>query len=567
MIKSIAITCFAVLTFGANGQSLPGESSTRMEMFDILASRVPHVRSMGLPDKCGLPALTAAIHDRGHLSPAEKVSLENLLQRPPTQKNILRGNFRVHYDTVGTHRAALLDNQGNPIPNSADAFADSVAAIINHVAQFQHDSLGFLLPPSDLNRGGGPEFDIYVVDLGSMYGQTSPDSSIDNLLNGGRFATFIEIDNDFIFVSPPSNRGLPALRVTLAHEFQHAVQLGSYGYWTGDVYFYEMSSVWMEDEIFTEVNDYYQYLRSSLGHFRRPDLPFTSNDFVMYSRGIWGIFVGKRFGPAVMRAAWEGIRLQRPLSAMDDALQGAGSSFRLAFAEWTLWNHFTGYRADNSRFYDEGSAYPLMTNDRFSFSPPSATIAATLLPFGTRYHQILQNRPTSGVDSLYFILSNINLSAALQGNYNQFPYSALLNTQQLDNEYLPLGSRLFVKLDVADEANWYSWRVDTMIVAPQPPAVSFEIRVGPNPFITGGTERLRFRAASGDNTVGTLTILASSADLVYQRTGTATRDVDANVFHWDGVTDKGEDAPSGVYFYILEVGGRTVTGKFALIRK
>lgn len=568
MLKCIAVGCFVMVALTAGAQTLPEGSSTRMEMASLLGSRVPQVRAEDVPDKCGFPALTAAIHDRPFLTLLERASLDNLLQRPLTQKNVLRGMFRVHYDTVGTHTAALLDIQGNPIPNSADAFAESVAAIANSMAVFLRDSLGYILPPTDLGRGGGPEFDIYVANLGSMYGQTSPDSSIDNLLDGGRFATFIEIDNDFIFVNPPSNRGLPALRVTLAHEFFHAIQLGGYGYWTGDVYFYELSSVWMEELLFTEVNDYYQYVRSALGHFRNPSVRFTSNDFVMYSRGIWGMYVQKRFGAGVMRMAWEGIRLRRPLSAMDEALQSAGSSFLTAFPEWTLWNHFTNYRADSVRYYTEGAQYPLMSTVRFDFSPPAGTISGTVVPFGSRYHQVVQNRPTSGADSLYLIISNINLSAALQGNYNQFPYSALLNTQRLDDTYLDLGSRLFVKLDVVDSTNWYMWRVDTLIAKPPPAISSFRTSIGPNPFIpVGSDDEFKVYVSSGDERVGTLTILSSSSDLVYRTTQTATEYGFTNFFRWNGITDGGVKAGTGVYFYVLEVGGHTFTGKFALIRK
>jgi pimeloyl-ACP methyl ester carboxylesterase len=37
-------------------------------------------------------------------------------------------------------------------------------------------------------------------------------------------------------------------------------------------------------------------------------------------------------------------------------------------------------------------------------------------------------------------------------------------------------------------------------------------------------------------------------------------------FHWDGKTERGEDAPSGVYFYDLQAGAQRVTGKLTLLR-
>jgi uncharacterized protein YjaZ len=37
------------------------------------------------------------------------------------------------------------------------------------------------------------------------------------------------IHKDFSFVTPDSNRGLRAMKVTVAHEYHHAIQLGNYG--------------------------------------------------------------------------------------------------------------------------------------------------------------------------------------------------------------------------------------------------------------------------------------------------------------------------------------------------
>ena len=86
----------------------------------------------------------------------------------------------------------------------------------------------------------------------------------------------------------------------------HAIQIGRYSYWYNDVYFYELSATWMEDVAYTEVNDYYNYLNASWGHFRNPHREFNSgSDLIMYSRGIWGQFIEKEFTIAMMRRTWE----------------------------------------------------------------------------------------------------------------------------------------------------------------------------------------------------------------------------------------------------------------------
>ena len=43
----------------------------------------------------------------------------------------------------------------------------------------------------------------------------------------------MNIDNDFQFFTAR----VDGLRVTIAHEFFHAIQFGAYGYWSTDLYF------------------------------------------------------------------------------------------------------------------------------------------------------------------------------------------------------------------------------------------------------------------------------------------------------------------------------------------
>ena len=197
----------------------------------------------------------------------------------------------------------MLDANFQPIPGSFRQYVDSVAAVLTYTDSVETQVLGYPFPPTDNMNGGGPEYDVYILELGgSIYGQTVPDE--DSTVEGGRSSTFIELDNDYSFVTPDSNKGIPGLEVTVAHEFHHAIQIGNYGFWSDETYFYEITSVWMEDVVYTGVNDYYQYLRSSQSQFRHPEVPFTSNGNIEYSRGIWGQFIAKRFGTNAMRWAW-----------------------------------------------------------------------------------------------------------------------------------------------------------------------------------------------------------------------------------------------------------------------
>jgi hypothetical protein len=480
--------------------------------------------------------------------------------RPDRDTSIRVGNFRIHYDTAGTNSPAMLDAMYQRIPGTVKQYVDSVAAILTYTATYETNVLGYLPPPPDSGNGGGTEYDIYISELGSSYyGLTTPETPINNKPDGGTHTTFLEIDNDFKFVSPDSNKGLPGLRVTLAHEIHHAIQIGSYGYWTSDAYFYEMTSVWMEDVVYTNVNDYYQYLRSSLGHFRKPDVPFTSNDFVVYSRGIWGQFIEKRYGRAVMKNAWEEVANARPLQAMDNALRSVAYSFRQAFSEWTLWNFFTGSRADTSH-YPEGRFYPLMMQTPVAFSPPSRAVSGSLPALAAKYYQVM-GMP----DTLTLALSNINFAAGFGNPNTQYAYTYLLNTVQVDESYRYTPAGVFFKLDVPDLTNWYTWDIVRGGVGSSTLAEGSPF---PNPLLVDGRASLYIPINSSVQTLGTLSVYTSSMDLVFSsELKTVSPQPGKQAFAWNGTTSNGEIVRTGIYFFVLEALGRTFTGKIALVRK
>ncbi len=266
---------FVLLTCFTAGAALAGEGATIANR-KTLAIQLGQAMDSSRIIKCGLPLI--AFHSEK--KDAATGELSSMLFRPVTQKSILRGRFRVYYDTTGMHAPAMLDVDHQRVPNSSNAFADSVAAVANHVYDVETNPTGlaYPAPPADFGGGEGDEYDIYIQELDNLYGYTTPETQFD----GRKYTTFITIDNDFIFVSPDTNKGIPALKVTMAHEFHHAIQIGNYAYrGFDDIYYYEMTSVWMEDVVYTEVNDYYSYLRAGSGHFRNPDVPFTSTELIM----------------------------------------------------------------------------------------------------------------------------------------------------------------------------------------------------------------------------------------------------------------------------------------------
>lgn len=550
---SIAATLFCIGATAVCQSAMPLMSSQtlRAQSYQVLKQYMGNGKVAAAHEKCGLPAISYAIKNRVRLSPEVRSALEIVLQRPANQKNILVGNMRVHYDTTGDNAPAMLDSLYQKIPGTADQYADSVAAIANYCETYETQVLGYLPIPSDGEAGGGPEHDIYVTDLGD-YGYTTPDSVLISKPDGGdgeTWTSFTTIDNAFQFVDPPSNKGMPGLRVTLAHELHHSIQIGNYGYWSNDIFFYEITSVWMEDVVFPQVKDYLQYTSSSDGHFANPQVPFNSDDFIMYSRAIWAHFVAKRFGRDAMLRSWEEIREAPPLQAVDLALSNPpyNSGFKNAFAEWTVWNYYTGARSDSVLYYPEGALYPEIASTSIAFAPPSQSLGGSLFVLSSAYYNI-----TYGAEASPLLISNIDLDSAIAGYSSAFPYSYSLIEEQ--------NSNLSSNLIVSDPSNWYSKILG---------GGNLLRNAFPDPFRPNGSNEISFPVNVANSIAGTLSIFSSDMKLVYS--GTVSSQLSAllggQVLQWNGIKNNNELASSGIYIYFIQTQGQSIKGKFAVLRK
>jgi hypothetical protein len=563
-----ALLCLFILVGGgppADSQVVRAISGKRSEALRLLSSELGLGGTEG-PIKCGLPIIFSARQRLAALSPAARSALSLLGTRPTTDTSILRNGFRIHFDTLGLNTPALLDGQGNRLPGTARAFAESVGTTLGFVQAVELGQLGYPSPLADGGLGGGPEPDVYILDLGNSYGETWPDIDPPE---GGTTSTYMTIHNDFSFVTPGTNRGLRGMKVTVAHEFHHAVQLGNYGYWFNDVYFYEITSTWMEDVVYHGINDYLNYLVAGFSHFRNPATPFTSNDLIEYSRGIWGKFVERTYGRDAMKRSWEYVRQYRPLQAIDAALHERGSSFSLAYSEWTRWNYFTGTRADTAKSYREGSLFPEVAQLPADFTPPSTTLTGSLEPYGARYHQVFIPGAGGSGDTLTVAVSNLNFATALAGTGSLEAYSCMLAASRLDASYVETGAGVFARFSVANPATWSVWFL-VGANAYQPFGVNAlaEGTAFPNPFYADGRSRVSIPVDAGAVLTGSLQIYSTGMDLVYSSEGDPSSVGTRKVFTWDGTVQGGSLAKSGIYIFVLSLANdRTVTGKIALLRK
>ena len=257
------------------------------------------------------------------------------------------GHFNIHYNLTGGSAVNLTDENNNGIPD----YVEEVADVFEYVWSVEIDIMGYPAPLSDGNLGGGSDFDIHIVDFSSplYYGLTIPD------YGGTTSSSSINIDNDYQEKGYPS-KGIDGLRVTAAHEFFHAIHFSMYGPATAS-WWMEQTAVWIEEEVFDEINDYLNYLRYFFNLPRRSLNTNTGN--YKYGACIFPIFLSKKFGTDIIHEIWMEVAEHQSvdLKILDETIPGGLGA---AFAEFNRWNFFTGSRAVPDSFYEEGALFPEM---------------------------------------------------------------------------------------------------------------------------------------------------------------------------------------------------------------
>ena len=238
----------------------------------------------------------------------------------------------------------------------SEAWAKRSLAMLGRVYRFEVDTLGYRAPVTDRRHGGNGKFDVYLKDLGTgLYGYCVPEY----YKPGSRKVAsgYCVIDNDFSreqFDGRPNQN----LKVTLAHEFFHAVQF-AYDF-TDDPWLLESTAVWMEERFADSINDNRQYL--PYGQVRLPHLPLDTfaDPGTHYGNWVWWEYLSRRFGVDIVRRVWSKVDANegRPdlysTQAIRTVLKSRGG----------LTDVFSAYAAANtvpSRNYDEGAHWPSAT--------------------------------------------------------------------------------------------------------------------------------------------------------------------------------------------------------------
>ncbi|CAB4734865.1 MAG: hypothetical protein F2667_14775 [Actinobacteria bacterium] len=350
---------------------------------------------------------------RSELTGADRARADAYFKRPSANK-VECTTVCVHWTTSGSDKVNPRDNDGNGLPD----YVDSVLDITEHVRD-SFATAGYRTPLADGSKGGSALLDVYLLNLGGqgVYGYCTTDGRARRAVA----PAYCAFDNDFSSREFPTNSPIENLQVTAAHEYFHAVQF-AYDY-NEDPWFLEATAAWVEDELYPDVDDNVQYLRSS-----QLEKPGASMDRFggswHYGQWIFFRFLSEQFPdvtgelPSIVREAWEladanpGEPDEYSIDAISDAVAARGTTLTDVFAAYAAGNRHPGTT------YEEGAAlrYPTAPVAQVAVLSPSKPTRSFDVSLKHLASGTLQTYPTSAMTGGWEVTIDLDMPALARGS-------------------------------------------------------------------------------------------------------------------------------------------------------
>lgn len=488
--------------------------------------------------KCGFSVVNSVRLNFDKFSAEQQQQLLKMFQRPSSQTDVVTpsGYFRIHYDTSGIN---ALKYDLNLLMQSLDSSYE-----------FEVTKLGYL-PPKDNGSGGDDKYDVYVRNVGNLYGYTE----LEDRISGNTYNSFMVIDNEYTHTN---SRGIDGARVTVAHELHHGIQIGSYAYSDQDIYFHELSSTAMEEFVYDGINDYYYYMDD---YFRGTDIPFPEHNG--YDLAIWNVFLKSMFDFNILKKQWEVLPDKRAIDAIVFSIGERGANFQDIFNKFGIWTYFTGFRAIPGKYFEEGSNYPVVSNlVQKSFTPPADTLVLNAYPVSHNY-LTLSASIYQGIDTLTILISNSDYKRV-----SMDPYQAETAVYELyidsSDGLSKISEGYYKRFTVQNTAFWAASEfLNNQLVSEGFIRIESESAF-PLPFRYNVNSLIYFPVKMNPANEIELYIYSASMDLVYNSTKSIFNMFGKNIVSWNGRTFENRKLGSGVYLYVIKSGDDIVKGKLII---
>lgn len=362
-------------------------------------------------------------------APTQKV-LAKYLSRPTlsSEKTCtpIGGHFTIHYTTTGADAVSTTDNNGNGVPD----WVETVAGVFEYVYSVEVEKMGYHAPPD-------ASYDVYLQDLATegVYGYTQNDT-MPVTGSSVSYSSWIQIDRSFASPIFSPYTPITSLRITAAHEFHHAIQFGYNAYF--DTPFAEMTSTWMEDEVYDTGNQLYDYLWAYMSSVGTVAVNAGVGGGTEYGRWIFNRYLTElQQSRTVIRAVWTDLAAQpRPgnttspdlgveipfIPSLNTALQGnIGNNF-VGFAKRMLMHDWESHLIDLQLI---PTVSPAQTNT------VDGTIPAPAISLPTPYtFQVYKYLPANPSGTLKITFTNLPATVVVAAEkvgtagVAEYPYNA-----------------------------------------------------------------------------------------------------------------------------------------------
>ena len=510
-----------------------------MRLTSLFLLLLPASLSAQVIDKCMTPHIIEAYHAGAkHKAPR---SLNDGMNTAAIYTSP-SGKFRLSYVTTGANAVPIADANTNGVPD----YVEKAALYADQSYQLQVVQQGFRDPI-------GPTPYLIQFEALEYYGYTQPSAG----------STFIVVDNNFIGFpanDDPEGSQLGALKVTIAHEFKHAIQYAT-NQWAGDagrVDWVEMDATMMEEVTFPAVNDYYNYLTSG-SIFRNPSRSAPGS----YPYVTWMLHYTETLGIGFWVAVWNRVvqNGNQMISTMRTVLTERNVSYTESFARNHAWHFASGTLSRTGYGFAAKTDYPNATNVSRTAIPDSLLAPETLPRSAARYYSITRPQNAFGTISATVIHSLPATGVALLAFGNDGSLreriakgddsgTILISTDWDWDEIAFLG--LVVANANETSTLTFQYRIDSETV-PEIPTLS---QNAPNPF--NPSTAVRFTLPERQKiTVDVFDALGRRVAVLIDEERNAGRY--AIPFDATGLA-------TGVYIYRLVTPDKVLTGKMLLIR-
>ena len=564
-----------IITTSLSAQNIANSLETVINAFNGIKTDDRHLthhlldiakngRNIDYNDKVKLEALGfnfgSRLISRGGSERPESIGLDKFLDSE---------YFRFHYSTSGPHAVDTKDIDNNLRPD----YVEEVIKVFDYVADKLHNEMGYTRPPSDgyysstRDKGGSNHYDIYIRSIPSKYygyvqpeeySQGNGDNERSELRNEkNAFTSYMAIRNNYKKFSLSE---LENIKVTAAHEYFHAIQFG-YDGWEKP-WLLEASAIWMEEEIYDEINDCYQYMKD---WFKYPHKSLDESGFHWYGSFIFFEYIEQHMGGSdtirkIMEASVQSNSKEKDGShlAINQALKLNNHSFQKALNGMSVANQIMSSFESKNYSYEEAESYPVdgpSISDiiNFQFGRKDTINSSKLSRFGSEYFQVISNDPVLiNLTNKSGSLPDLQLNAILKKNDNSY---SIISSPSINIDPSELKS-IFLSIVSQDTigGNWdYQLSVEngksgTNINSP----IEFVLnRPYPNPF----NGSIKFSLYVIKDSKITIDLIGINGRRIIRLFSGELSSGNHN-YNWRGIDQNGNQVSSGVY-YIKVSGEKT----------